>query len=134
MSAAQRAGVVTFAGVLFITVGLFNVLDGIVALARPEQLYVGENALVVKDFDAWGVVLICLGAIQTLVGLGILSGSRLAQILGIAFAAANFIVQLAFFKHYPAWSVAIMVLDIVVIYALCAYSTEFGRTRGATRR
>ena len=134
MSPAQRAGVVTFAGVLFITVGLFNVLDGIVTLAREEQLYVGENALVVTDFDAWGVVLIVLGSIQTLVGVGVLSGSRAAQILGIALAAANFIVQLAFFKHYPAWSVAIMALDIVVIYALCVYSAEFGRTRRATRR
>ncbi len=134
MSAAQRAGVVTFAGVLFITVGLFNVIDGIVALARPEQLYVGENALVVKDFDAWGVVLICLGSVEVLVGLGVLSGSRLAQILGIALAVGNFIIQLAFFKHYPAWSVAVMVLDIVIIYALCAYTAEFGRTRSATRR
>ena len=127
MSAAQRAGVVTFAGVLFIVVGLFNVLDGIVALARPEQLYVGENALVVKDFDAWGVVLICLGSVQVLAGLGVLSGSRLAQILGIALAAGNFIVQLAFFKHYPVWSVAIMVIDIIVIYGLCVYSAEFGK-------
>jgi hypothetical protein len=134
MSAAQRAGVVTFAGVLFITVGLFNILDGIVALARPEQLYVGENALVVKDFDAWGVVLIVLGSVQTLVGLGVLSGSRVAQILGIALASANFIIQLAFFKHYPAWSVAVMVIDIVIIYALCAYSAEFGRTATRARR
>jgi hypothetical protein len=125
MSAAQRAGVVTFAGVLFILVGLFNILDGIVALARPEQLYVGENALIVKDFDAWGITLIALGSIQALVGFGILGRSRLSQILGIALAVAGFIVQLAFFKHYPAWSTAIMVLDVIVIYGLCVHSDQF---------
>ena len=78
--------------------------------------------------------MICLGSVQVLAGLGVLGGSRLAQILGIALAAGNFIVQLAFFKHYPAWSVAVMVLDIVIIYALCTYSAEFGKTRGGTRR
>jgi hypothetical protein len=30
-----------------------------------------------------------------------------------------------FFNAYPAWSVSIMVRDLVVIYALCSNADEF---------
>jgi hypothetical protein len=129
MTPANRAGVVTFAGVLFIVVGLFNVFDGIIAMARPEQLFVGENAFVVKDYDAVGVTLLVLGCIEVLVGVGILNKSRLAQILGIALASLGFLIHLAYFRHYPAWAVAMMVLNIVVIYALTIHNDQFTRAR-----
>jgi hypothetical protein len=132
MTPANRAGVVTFAGVLFIVVGLFNVLDGIIALTRPEQLFVGENVFVVKDYDAFGVTLLSLGGVEALVGFGILSRSRVAQVLGIALASLGFLIHLAYFRHYPAWSVALMALNIVVIYALTVHGDQFGR--GRTRR
>ena len=129
MTAAQRAGVVTFAGVLFLIAAVFTFVDGIVALTRPEQLYVGEEVLVVKDYDAWGVGLIVLAGIQTAVGLGILSRARPAQVFGIIFASFGFIAHLAYFRHYPAWSVVLMALNLVVIYALTAHGAEFTRRR-----
>jgi hypothetical protein len=129
MTPANRAGVVTFAGVLFIVVGLFTVFDGIIAMARPEQLYVGENAFVVKDYDAVGVTLLVLGCIEVLVGVGILTRSRLAQILGIALASLAFLIHLAYFRHYPAWSVVLMALNLIVIYALTVHNDQFRATR-----
>jgi hypothetical protein len=129
MSAARRAGVVTFAGVLFVVVGLFTALDGLIALTRPETLYVGANALVVKDYDAWGVALLALGGVQVLTGFGVLSGNNAARVIGIILAGIGFIVHLAYFKHYPAWSVTIMVLDLIVIYALTVHVEAFTRRR-----
>jgi hypothetical protein len=129
MSAARRAGVVTFAGVLFVVVGLFTALDGVVALTRPETLYVGANALVVKDYDAWGVALVSLGGLQVLTGFGILSGANAARIIGIILAGIGFIVHLAYFKHYPAWSVTVMALDLIVIYALTVHVEAFSKGR-----
>lgn len=125
--AARRAGVITFAGVVFILVGLFDVLDGISALVRPEQFYVGEKVFIVKDYDALGVTLIVLGAIQALVGLGILSRAKPAQIAGVVLAGIGFVVHLAYFKHYPAWSATAMFLDFIVIYALTVHGDEFGK-------
>jgi hypothetical protein len=125
--AARRAGVVTFAGVLFAIVGAFTVIDGLVALLRPEQLYVGENALVIRNYDAIGITLLLLGGVQFLVGLGILSGSRPAQVIGVILAGLGFIAHLAIFKHYPAWSVTLMVLDVIIIYGLVVHADEFGK-------
>jgi uncharacterized membrane protein HdeD (DUF308 family) len=131
--AARRAGVVTFAGVLFIVAGLFTLFDGIIALTRPEQLYAGENVFIVKDFDAWGIALIIGGGLQALVGFGILTGSRAAQVVGVLLASLGFIAHLAYFRHYPAWAVTVMALDLIVIYALTVYSDEFGRRAGRRR-
>jgi hypothetical protein len=129
MSPARRAGVVTFAGVLFILAGLFTIFDGIVVIERPDQLYAGENVFIVKDYDAWGAGLIVGGAIQALVGLGILNRSSFAQWVGVAIAALGFIANLAYFRHYPAWAVVLMVLNVIVIYALTVHGDEFGRRR-----
>jgi O-antigen ligase len=90
---------------------------------------VGENAFVVKDYDAVGVTLLVLGCIEVLVGVGILNKSRLAQILGIALASLGFLIHLAYFRHYPAWAVAMMVLNLVVIYALTVHNDQFKGTR-----
>ena len=129
MSSARRAGVVTFAGVLFVIVGIFTALDGVIALTRPETLYVGANALVVKDYDAWGVALLALGGLQVITGFGILSGARAAQVIGIILAGIGFIVHLAYFKHYPAWSVTVMVIDLIVVYGLTVHGEAFGKRR-----
>jgi uncharacterized membrane protein (DUF2068 family) len=131
MTPANRAGVVTFAGVLFIVVGVFTAFDGIIAMARPEQLFVGENAFVVKDYDAVGVTLLVLGCVEVLVGIGILNRARIAQFLGIALASLAFLIHLAYFRHYPAWSVVLMALNLIVIYALTVHNDQF---RGARRR
>ena len=125
--AARRAGVVTFAGVLFILAGLFGIVDGIVALERPETLFAGENVFIVKDYDAYGAAMIVYGAIAILIGVGVLRGSRGAQIVAIVVATLAFIVHLAYFRHYPAWASVMMALNVVIIYALTVHSDEFGK-------
>jgi hypothetical protein len=45
--------------------------------------------------------------------------------LGIGIAGLNLFTQLMFFGAYPGWAVSIMVLDLIVIWALCANADEF---------
>jgi hypothetical protein len=129
---ARRAGVVTFAGVLFLVAAAFNVVDGLVALADPGQFYVGEEGVVITNYDAFGIVLLIVAGFQFLVGMGILALQRWAQVVGIIVVILAAIVHLAYFKHYPAWAVIMLFLDGVILYALTVYSDEFapaGRRR-----
>ncbi len=132
MSASRRAGVVTFAGVLFLIAAAFNIVDGLVALDNKSFFVTGEGHLVIEDYTAWGIVLLIIGGVQLFVGWGILARVTAAQVLGVILAGLNAIVQLAFFIHYPAWSVIILILDAVIIYALTVHGDEFGprRARG----
>ena len=74
---AARSGWLGFAGTLFILIGAFNAIEGLVAIFKDEVFVVGEESLVVTDFTAWGWFFLILGVIQVLVGFGILDGARM---------------------------------------------------------
>jgi hypothetical protein len=70
-----------------------------------------------------------IAALQLLIGFGILARVRAAQVIGLIVVIMGAIVQLRFFKHYPAWAAIILVLDAVIIYALTVHADEFAGAR-----
>jgi hypothetical protein len=119
----RRSGVVTFAGVMFLVVGAFNLLDGVVALVNDDYFIADE--LLFGDLAAWGVWFLFVGAAQALTGWGILSRRFMSVIFGIAIAAINAVTQLMWVGAYPAWSIAAMVVDGIIIWALTTHYDEF---------
>src|SRR5580704_5133231 len=109
-----------FAGVLFVVVGIFNFIDGIVAVANAHYL---NNHLVFGDLKSWGWTMLIFGIIVALVGLAILAGQAWAAWVGILLAALNAVGQLLFLPAYPLWSVIVIALDVIVIYGLAVYGT-----------
>jgi hypothetical protein len=107
-----------FAGVLILIAGIFNVIDGIVAVFDAKYL---TNHLVFGDLRSWGWAILAIGAVQFLVGLAIFSGSGLAAFLGVLIAGLNAIGQLLFLRTYPMWSVITIAIDLLIIYGLTAY-------------
>ena len=107
-----------FAGVLILIAGIFNVIDGIVAVFDAKYL---TDHLVFGDLRSWGWAILAIGAVQFLVGLAIFSGSGLAAFLGVLIAGLNAIGQLLFLRTYPMWSVITIAIDLLIIYGLTAY-------------
>src|SRR3954471_6105634 len=109
-----RSGMVTFAGVLFLIVGAFNLLDGVVALVN-DQYFVADE-LLFGDLTAWGVWFLICGGVQAVTGFFILRRTFLSAIVGIGICALNALTQLMWMGAYPAWSIAAMVVDGVIIW------------------
>jgi hypothetical protein len=120
---APRTGLVTFAGILLVIAGSFNILDGIVALAKDDRFRVEQ--LLFGDLSAWGIWWLVIGLLLLYAGWQVLQRKDIGMMLGIGFAGLNAFTQLMFIGAYPAWSISIMVLDLIVIYALSAHSGEF---------
>src|ERR1700740_2341684 len=116
-------GWLTFAGVLLLTLGTINVIDGIAAISTAH-FYVGNAHYVFGDLKTWGWVVLCLGVLQLLVGLGVFSKNQLARWSGVVVLSLNAIAQLLMMPAYPFWSLAIFAVDIVAVYALIAYGTR----------
>lgn len=112
-----------FAGTLILLGGIFNLLDGVVALTYKSYL---ANHLLWSNFTTWGWILVAFGILEVLAGLSIFGGATWAAAFGIVLAALNAVGQLAFLRSYPVWSVIIIAVDLMVIYGLTAY--------GSTRR
>ena len=125
--APQGSGWVTFAATLFLVVGSFNIIHGIAALV--DDNYFVADELLFGDLSMWGWFAIIMGSGQILVGLGLFIGSTFALVVGIIWAGINACLHLLFIGAYPAWSIIIMVIDGLIIYALTVYGSEYTESR-----
>ncbi|MEU0391983.1 hypothetical protein ABZ208_04230 [Streptomyces sp. NPDC006208] len=117
----ERSHWVAFAGILLMLSGLFDIINGFVALLDHgyyETTADHGNRLLLFNYSAWGWVWIIVGIAQILAALGVFVGSRAARITGIALAAACMVGQLIFLSAFPLWSVITMALSVLVIYGL----------------
>jgi len=119
------AGWVVFAGVMMIMLGLFQVVQGLVALIDDEYYLVTKGGLVVSvDYTTWGWTHLILGIIAGLAGVGLLAGNTLARIVGVAIASVSALVNLVFIPAYPIWSIIVITLDVIVIFAIVVHGRE----------
>jgi hypothetical protein len=117
------AGWVVFAATLFMILGVFNVIDGIVALAEDDNFVADE--LFFGDLAFWGVVMLIIGLLQLLTAYLLYVGNAMGAVLGIFLASLSLIAQLFFLPAFPIWSIIIMVVDLLVIYGLTVYGDAF---------
>lgn len=118
-------GWVVFGGVMMIVLGAFQAIEGLVALFNNEFYLVGAEGFVINlDFTAWGWVHLIVGVVAILCGLGVLAGNTAARIGGIVLATISALINLAFIPAYPVWSVMVIALDVIVIYALAVHGRE----------
>jgi hypothetical protein len=116
----QGSGWVSFAGVMLMIVGFINVVGGIAAI-DDSSFYVGQTRLIFDDLNTWGWFLLATGTVQVLAAVGIWARSTFATVLGISFAATNATIQLLIISAFPLWSLAIIAIDVLIIYGLLAY-------------
>jgi uncharacterized membrane protein len=115
-----------FAGIVFVVLGTFNVVDGIAALLNDG--FFATNELLFGDLTMWGTIFLVVGAVQLLTAMLVLRGSLLGALLGIALATVNAMLALMSVGAYPIWSLIIVALDGVVIYALTAHGDALRTT------
>jgi hypothetical protein len=109
-----------FAAVVLLILGSLDFFWGLAALLEDENLVVGGNGVLIVDFTAWGWVTLILGAIQVLVGLGLVAAQEWARWAAVFFAALAAIAQIGIITAFPIWSLIIILLSILVIYNLTA--------------
>jgi len=109
---------------MLVTIGLFDIFQGIVALINDDFAVLVENGVLVVDLTTWGWIHIIVGAVLVLAGAGVLSGSVWGRSLGVIVAILNALAQLTIMPAYPFWALIIIALDVLVIYALVVHGRE----------
>ena len=118
-------GWVVFAGVMMLLIGAIHAVQGFVALLRDTYYLVGEQGLVVQvDYTAWGWVHLGLGILVVLAGIALLAGQMWARVIAVILASASVIVNIAFIGAYPLWSMVIIAIDVLVIWAVTVHGRE----------
>jgi hypothetical protein len=110
-----------FASVMLVVVGVVYIIQGLVALTKEDYFLVaGGEKLLITSFATWGWIMLIWGAIQVTAGAGLNSGKGWARLLAIGVACISILIQTLFLAAFPVWSVIIIALDVIVIYALTA--------------
>ena len=117
----EGAGWVVFASVLLFIAGIWNFIDGILAIGS-SHVYVGGAHFVFSDLKTWGWIVMFLGITQLAAGSAVVSGANWARWFGIAVAGVNSIGQLMFLPAYPFWALSMFTIDMLVIYGLAVYA------------
>jgi hypothetical protein len=124
-------GWVVFASFMMILVGAFQAIEGLVAIFDDGFYLVRSSGLVVDvNYNVWGTVHLLIGVVLILSGAGVLSGNIVARTVGVIVAAVSALVNMAFIGAYPFWSLLIITVDILVIYALIVHGRELHDSAG----
>jgi len=105
---------------MLLVIGLINVFEGIIALADDKRLAWTPTNLVVVDVTGWGWTLLIAGLLMMAAGAGLLMAQTWARITAIVILAVHIVIQIAWLGAYPVWSLLMIALDTVVLFALTA--------------
>ncbi len=120
-SSGAAHGFVVFAGVIMILSGAFQAIAGLVGIFENEFYVATRNYLFQFDATSWGVIHLLVGLLVLFAGFAVMSGKSWARVIGIILAGLSALANFAFIPYYPFWSLLIIALDVVVIWALAVY-------------
>src|SRR5215204_1481082 len=117
-------GLIMFAAIMMIMVGVFQALQGLIAIFQNEFYVATRNYLFQFDATTWGWIHLLIGLVVAFAGYGLLSGRTWARAAAIALAMLSAISNFLFIPYYPFWSLLIITLDIFVIWAVAAHGGD----------
>jgi len=122
-------GVLVFGGLMLFMLGVFHLIQGIVALTN-NTFYIARTGdlVLAMDYTAWGWLHVALGVLALAAGTGIFVGALWARVAGVTVALISALSSMVFMPAYPVWGIIAIAFDVVVIYALVAHGHEM---RGA---
>ena len=86
-TAGWVVGLSLFRGILMMITGLFNAMEGVVALARNEVYAITPRYIFTFDLTTWGWIPMILGIIVLAAGVGVMTGQLWGRVVGITIAA-----------------------------------------------
>jgi hypothetical protein len=117
-------GLTTFAGVMMIMAGGFQLFNGLVALFANEFYVNTPDYLFKFDATRWGWTHLLIGVLVLLAGFAVLAGQTWGRAVGIVLALFSALANFAFVPYYPFWSLTIIALNVFVIWALATQDRD----------
>ena len=112
--------IVSFAGIMLMVVAVFQVLEGIAAVAKDEVFVTGIQYVYKFDLTTWGWIHILIGAVGIATAIGILMDQTWSYVVGIGIAGLSALANFGFLPYYPLWSLIVIAFNVLVIWALCS--------------
>ncbi|MEK8171766.1 hypothetical protein NKH77_27565 [Streptomyces sp. M19] len=126
-------GLTVFAMCVMLITGLFQVLLGLAAIIHRTFYVVTTDYAYEFTVTGWGWLHLISGLVVVAAACALLTGRVWARLVGIAVVSLSAIENFFFIPYYPAWTILIIALDVLVIWALATYRHD-GETTAAGYR
>ncbi|KAB8190650.1 hypothetical protein FH608_034635 [Nonomuraea phyllanthi] len=117
-------GWIWFGGMMMILSGFFDIITGLTALLADRVYLQALNRLVLVDVISWGWVHLGLGIVILATGVAVIRGQDWARMVGVILVMLNALTQLTWIAVNPWWSLAVIAVDVLVLYALIVHGRE----------
>lgn len=113
-----------FAGFMMMLLGALQGLAGLTAIFKDNFYLVTPSHLLIFNFKTWGWVDLIIGIIIFMAGYELFRGEIWARVVAIMMAGLSIFANMAFIQAYPIWSIVMIIIDILIIYALFVHGNE----------
>jgi hypothetical protein len=115
---AAVTGLTVGAAVLMMLSGAWNFLEGLAAVLRGSFFVVLPNYAYNISVVGWGWFHLILGVVVFAAGCALFTDAFWARVTGVVLVALSTIVNFIYIPYQPVWSIALIVIDLAVIWAL----------------
>ena len=117
---SQWTGWIGFAAIMLAFIGAITFFEGLIAIIRDNYYVVTRQQVFLFDVSTWGWIMLFWGVLLFLAALGLAAKSGWARWFTIIVVFLSLLSQLSFLgnSQYPLWSLTVITLEIVVLYAL----------------
>lgn len=112
------------AAVLLLAAAVLSLLAGVSAVAADELFVEGPDYIWQFSVTTWGWIHIVLGALLVITAIALMTGATWARITAVFMAGLSIIGNFMWIPYYPLWSIVVIALDVVVIWAVSTWQPE----------
>ncbi len=127
----RRPGIVTFAAIMLFIAGGFEIIVAISEFFGVAWLTGTAYGNFGGYFWLWGILDLILAAIVLYAGYDLLQGGQFGFILGVFLAAISAIRWFFFIPWVPFLALAIIAVDLLIIFGLTGNADYFRRSARA---
>lgn len=121
-------GTSLFAGLALELSGSLSIALGAAGIAN-DTIFSAARYVYRFDLTAWGWIHVVIGIGLMAAGLGVLAGKSWGRWAGVVLGGVSLVTQFMFIPYYPLWSISVMTLDLLAIWALSRFSEPYQASR-----
>lgn len=117
-------GTIFLGAYLLMVAGAFHFIQGLAAVINNDFFVSRPGFDMQLDITTWGWIQMVVGALLGIVGMLLLTGSKWARLIAIGAVTLSAVGNFYSIPYFPIWSIVILTLDLVVLWALITRGKE----------
>jgi hypothetical protein len=120
----KAVGAIIFAAVMMIVGGVFQMVQGGIALLDDDYFHVGGSYAFAFNQTTWGVINLAVGILVAAAGLALLRGATWARGVAVVVAGVSLFTNFVWLPYSPLWSLTTMGMAVLVIWAVTTHGRD----------